>query len=112
MKLSVFRQVCVIDADRPLVESLMKVGDVALIGVWVSLDSLQALENRIRSTLIEGGAAEDDGLASKVRILTTEAVSDIEFGVMSGVFDFTVINDDNIDESMETLRRAVEFTIA
>lgn len=84
---------------------------MALIGVWVSLDSLQALENRIRSTLIEGGAAEDDELASKIRTLTTEAVSDIEFGVMSGVFDFTVIND-NMGESMETLRRAVEFTIA
>lgn len=98
-----------VDADRPLVQTLMRVGDVALIGVWVSVNSMEALETRIRSTLIENGAAQDEQLESSVRALTREAVDDIEFGVSSGVFDFTVINNRDVNESMMTLRRAVQF---
>lgn len=101
-----------IDADRPLVKALMGVPDVALIGVWVSLDSIEAIENRVRSMLIERGAKEGEELESNVRAMTRQAVADIEFGVTSGVFDFTVINNSDVHESTETLRRAVEFAAA
>lgn len=103
-------QVCIVDAARPLVKALMGVGDVALIGVWVSLDSIEAIEDRIRTTLASGARARDSpDLDSDVRGMVRQAVDDIEFGVMSGVFDFTVINNSDEQESMETIRRAVEF---
>lgn len=106
-------QVCVIDADLALVKALTGVGDLALIGVWVSLDSIEAIEERIRSALIAGGAKEDSPtLDADVRGLVRQAVEDIEYGVMSGVFDFTAINNSDEEESMETVRRAVEFTTA
>lgn len=88
----------------------MGVGDVALIGVWVSLDSIEAIEDRIRTTLTtRSGARDSPDLDSDVRGMVRQAVDDIEFGVMSGVFDFTVINNSDEQESMETIRRAVEF---
>lgn len=104
------RQVCLVDAERPLVKVLMGVGDVELIGVWVSLDSIEAIEDRIRATLTKDGVSQDSpDLDSDVRGLVRQAVDDIEFGVMSGVFDFTVINNSDMEESMETVRRAVQF---
>eukprot|EP00903_Cladosiphon_okamuranus_P012738 g11908.t1 len=103
-------KVCVIDADMTLVKALTGVADLALIGVWVSLDSIEAIEERIRTTLVSGGAKEDSPkLEADVRGLVRQAVEDIEYGVMSGVFDFTVINNSDEQESMETVRRAVEF---
>lgn len=100
-----------VDADRPLVTALMGVGEVDLIGVWVSLDSIEAIESRIRATLMskDGVSADSPELESDLRGLVRQAVDDIEFGVMSGVFDFTVINNSDEEESMETVRRAVEF---
>lgn len=92
-----------------MVKALMGISDVALIGVWVSLDSIEAIEERIRATL--RGTGQDRGSSdfeSDVRGLVRQAVDDIEFGIMSGVFDFTVINDDE-SEAMKTVRRAVEF---
>lgn len=105
-------QVCIVDANMDIVRALTGVGDLALIGVWVSLDSIEAIEDRIRTTLISGGAAKDPSLDADVRGLVRQAVEDIEFGVMSGVFDFTVINNSDVEESMETVRRAVEFATA
>lgn len=106
-------QVCVVDADMALVKALTNVGDLALIGVWVSLDSIEAIEERIRTTLISVGAAKDSStLEADVRGMVRQAVEDIEYGVMSGVFDFTVINNSDEQESMETVRRAVEFATA
>ncbi|CAN0179915.1 unnamed protein product [Ectocarpus sp. 12 AP-2014] len=106
-------KVCVVDADMALVKALTSVGDLALIGVWVSLDSIEAIEERIRTTLISAGAAKDSPtLEADVRGMVRQAVEDIEYGVMSGVFDFTVINNSDEQESMETVRRAVEFATA
>lgn len=106
-------QVCVVDADMALVKALTGVEELALIGVWVSLDSIEAIEERIRATLVSRGAAEDSPtLEADVRGLVRQAVEDIEFGVMSGVFDFTAINNSDERESMETVRRAVEFATA
>lgn len=96
-----------------LVKALTGAEKLALIGVWVSLDSIEAIEERIRATLVGGGAAEGSPtLDADVRGLVRQAVEDIEFGVMSGVFDFTVINNSDEQESMETVRRAVEFATA
>lgn len=95
-----------------MVEALMGVGDLALIGVWVSLDSIEAIKDRIRTTLLSGEGQDSPDIESDVRGLVRQAVDDIEFGVMSGVFDFTVINNSDTEESMETVRRAVEFATA
>ncbi|CAM9292220.1 unnamed protein product [Hapterophycus canaliculatus] len=105
-------KVCIVDANMNIVRALTGVGELALIGVWVSLDSIEAIEERIRTTLISTGAADEPDLDADIRGLVRQAVEDIEFGVMSGVFDFTVINNGDVDESMETLRRAVEFATA
>lgn len=92
-----------------LVKSLMGVTDLEMIGVWVSLGSIEAIEDRIRTTLIGSTGSGSSDLTSDVRGMVRQAVDDIEFGVMSGVFDFTVINNSEVDESMETIRRAIAF---
>ncbi|CAM9582821.1 unnamed protein product [Discosporangium mesarthrocarpum] len=99
---------CIIDADRTLVEQLMKVPEISLIGVWVSLDSMEAIQARTRLTLLTRGAKEGPDLDSQVRLLCKQAIDDIEFGVTSGVFEFTIINHD-VEESLTSLRKAVQF---
>ncbi|CAM9334185.1 unnamed protein product [Choristocarpus tenellus] len=101
---------CIIDADTSLAGKLMGVDDVTLVGVWVSLDNMPALEKRVRIVLAASGAQEGEEFETEVRGRIRQAISDIQFGVTSKIFEFTAINHD-IEESLITLRKAVNYTL-
>ena len=73
--------------------------DIKLTGVWVSLDSLDEIEGRLKEE------AENE---EKLKAGLQQVISDIEWGVLSGLFEFTIIND-NPAESLMELRRAVAY---
>ena len=94
---------CVLDADVDLTKAVATVPDARLVGVWVSLDSLPAIEARLTvraAELGEGPEWVERGLR--------KAVEDIEYGVTCGVFEFTIINSD-VESSMVELRNAARY---
>jgi hypothetical protein len=53
---------------------------------------------------ISDDETEDSIIRAKVR----EIVKDIEYGIVSGIFEFTILND-NPDDSIKELRAAAEY---
>ena len=53
---------------------------------------------------IPEGETEESVIRAKVK----EIVQNIEYGVVSGMFEFTILNDD-IDTSMVELKKAAEY---
>lgn len=104
------RKVVVVDADVNLAKKLASLAGARLIGVWVGLDSLEKFESRIKNKIASGAAVipsdetEEEFLRGKVRTV----VKDIEYGVVSGVFEFTILNED-VEESMTQLKEAAEY---
>ena len=103
-------KVVVVDADVSLAKKLANIAEARLVGVWVGLDSRAKFEARIRSKIQSGSIAIPEGETeeSLLRAKMNQAVKDIEYGVVSGVFEFTILNDD-IDESLVELRDAAEY---
>eukprot|EP00956_Cyclotella_meneghiniana_P035338 scaffold114051_cov73-Cyclotella_meneghiniana.AAC.3 len=103
-------KVVVIDADVPLAKKLANLPEARLIGVWVGLDSREKFEDRLKSKIRSGSitVSEDETEDSLVRAKMNQAIKDIEYGVVSGVFEFTILNDD-IDESVKELKEAAEY---
>jgi len=103
-------QAVVIDADTELAAKLKSVAGARIIGVWVGLDSLDKLKTRIRSQIqsniiqVPNGETEDSFIRGKIR----RVVKDIEFGVVSGMFEFTILNDD-FEHSLNELKAAGEY---
>ena len=103
-------QAVVIDADTELAAKLKSVAGARIIGVWVGLDSLDKLKTRIRSQIqsniiqVPNGETEDSFIRGKIR----KVVKDIEFGVVSGMFEFTILNDD-FEHSLNELKAAGEY---
>ena len=82
--------------------------DVVLAGAWVSLEALGDFEERFkrrRATSEEGG---EEGAEGAVQAYLTEVVADIEWGLLSRLFDFTVINDSE-ERALGDLKRAAAF---
>ena len=103
-------QVVVIDADVALTKKLTRMGGIRLVGVWVGLDELDKFEDRLKQQ-IESGVIpipEDETAESVRRAKIREIVKDIEYGVVSGIFEFTVLND-NPQESLLQLKNAAEY---
>lgn len=103
-------QVVVLDADVELSKKMTSVGGVRLVGVWVGLDALDKFEDNLKEQIASGmipipdGESADSVRRTKVR----EIVKDIEYGVVSGIFEFTVLNDD-FDDSLLQLKNAAEY---
>ena len=103
-------QVLVIDADVELTKKLTALGGIRLVGVWVGLDELGKFESRLDAQIEAGkipipvGETAESVRRSKIRGI----VSDIEFGVVSGIFEFTVLND-NFDDSLKQLKNAAQY---
>lgn len=78
--------------------------------MWVGLDELSKFEERIDAQIESGKISVPEGeTAESVRRTKIRAiVSDIEFGVMSGIFEFTILNDD-FDKSLKQLKSAAEY---
>ena len=100
----------VVDADVDTVKKLRKIPGIRLIGVWVGLDATEKFEARLKAQLESGELVlpEGEDEPSFLRAKIKDIVKDIEYGIVSGVFEFTILNDD-VQSSMEQLRDAAEY---
>jgi len=105
-----FGKVVVVDADVDLAKKLRKLPGSRLIGVWVGLDSMEKFETNLKKQIESGELVIPEGETeeSVVRAKVKEIVQNIEYGVVSGMFEFTILNDDT-DASVAQLREAAEF---
>mmetsp|Transcript_12654 Transcript_12654/g.27719 ORF Transcript_12654/g.27719 Transcript_12654/m.27719 type:complete len:584 (+) Transcript_12654:80-1831(+) len=104
------RNVVVVDADVALAKKLVNVSGARLVGVWIGLDSLEKFESRLKAKIDSGAVAvpADETEAIFLRAKVRQVVKDIEFGVVSGLFEFTILNED-IDESLRQLKEAAAY---
>ena len=102
--------VVVVDATVDTVKKLRKIPGIRLVGVWVGLDATEKFEARLKAQLESGEIVlpEGEDEPSFLRAKIKDIVKDIEYGIVSGVFEFTILNDD-IESSMEQLRDAAEY---
>ena len=84
--------------------------DIRVVGVWVGLDTLDKFEGRLEAQVQTGDlvVAEDETPESAVRAKLRQIVKDIEYGVVSGVFEFTILNDD-VEKSYAQLKEAANY---
>jgi guanylate kinase len=103
--------VVVVDADVALAKKLSAIPTARLIGVWVGLDSVAKFQTRLQEKVDSGEISipEDETRESIVRAKIREIVRDIEYGIVSGVFEFTILNDDPEDSLMQ-LKAAAEYS--
>mmetsp|Transcript_15656 Transcript_15656/g.21752 ORF Transcript_15656/g.21752 Transcript_15656/m.21752 type:complete len:567 (+) Transcript_15656:209-1909(+) len=102
--------VVVVDADVELAKRITRIPGARVIGVWIGLDSMEKFETRINED-IESGAIpipDDETKEIVLRSKKREIAQDIEYGVVSGVFEFTVLNDD-FESSLAQLKSASEY---
>eukprot|EP00559_Dactyliosolen_fragilissimus_P002829 CAMPEP_0184857352 /NCGR_PEP_ID=MMETSP0580-20130426/2524_1 /TAXON_ID=1118495 /ORGANISM="Dactyliosolen fragilissimus" /LENGTH=628 /DNA_ID=CAMNT_0027352913 /DNA_START=224 /DNA_END=2110 /DNA_ORIENTATION=- len=104
------QQVVVMDASVDLAKKLTQLGGTRLIGVWVGLDSLEKFQSRLEADIDNGFLKIPDGETreSLIRAKIKDIVKEIEYGVVSGIFEFTILNDDE-DSSLAQLRDAAEY---
>ena len=102
--------VVVVDASVSLVKELLNVGGARLIGVWVGLDSVDKYQARIEEKIASGQliVPEESTKSDLIRSKTKDIVKDIEYGLISGIFEFTILNDDP-SKSLEELKTASEY---
>ncbi|KAL7464670.1 hypothetical protein ACHAXS_005003 [Conticribra weissflogii] len=104
------KKVVVVDADVELAKKLVNVPGARLIGVWIGLDSLEKFQSRLKAKIDSGTLTipDDETEESFLRARVRQVVKDIEFGVVSGLFEFTILNED-IDDSLRQLKEAAEY---
>jgi guanylate kinase len=102
--------VVVVDSDVKLAKKLAKVGGLRLVGVWVALNSVAEFEKRLDAMINDGSipVPEDEDRESVIRARIREIVEEITFGISSGIFEFTIINQDE-DESLRQLEEAAGY---
>jgi len=105
------KSVVVVDADVELAKKLTKLTGAMLIGVWVGLNSVAEFEERIGNMVDSGEIAvpEDETRESVVRARVREVVQEIEFGISSGIFEFTILNENEAD-SLKQLQEAANYS--
>ena len=103
-------KVVVVDADVNLAKKLVTLTGTRLVGVWIGLDNINNFESQLRAKIISGDIVIPDGDTENavLRARVRQAVKDIEFGVVSGVFDFTILNDD-VEDSVRQLKEAANY---
>jgi hypothetical protein len=89
---------------------LTKLSELRIVGVWVGLDALEKFEVRIKEQIESGAIPVPEGESADTvrRTKLREIVKDIEYGVVSGIFEFTVLNDD-FENSLMELKSAAEY---
>ncbi|KAL7502888.1 hypothetical protein ACHAXN_000762 [Cyclotella atomus] len=104
------QKVVVLDAKVSLARKLSTMYEVRIVGVWVGLDSLEKFESRLKAKMQSGGIEIPEGQTedSVLRAKVNQAIKDIEYGVTSGLFEFTILNED-IDESVKELKDAAGY---
>eukprot|EP00537_Pseudo-nitzschia_pungens_P011718 CAMPEP_0172390136 /NCGR_PEP_ID=MMETSP1061-20121228/6854_1 /TAXON_ID=37318 /ORGANISM="Pseudo-nitzschia pungens, Strain cf. pungens" /LENGTH=634 /DNA_ID=CAMNT_0013120427 /DNA_START=278 /DNA_END=2178 /DNA_ORIENTATION=- len=107
------RNVVVVDASVEVAKKLATSTDLPentrLIGVWVGLESVQEFRNRLEEDIANGALKipDDDTQESFLRAKLKDIVNEIDFGLGSGIFEFTILNDaSDPDKSLQELREA------
>jgi len=100
----------VIDADIDLAKKLKGLAGVRLVGVWVGLSSVNDFETRLEEQIDSGAIVvpEDESRESLIRARIRDIVQEIEFGISCGIFEFTIINQ-NEEQSLKQLREAAAY---
>lgn len=109
--ISVGPKAVVVDADVALAKRLQSsLSGARLVGVWVGLDSVAAFENRLLAEITNGSIQipEGESKESVVRARIKEIVNEIDFGLSSGIFEFTILNSDP-EKSLQELQEAVGY---
>ncbi|CAB9503704.1 expressed unknown protein [Seminavis robusta] len=103
--------VVVVDANVELTKKLTKMSGARLIGVWIGLNSVAEFESRIAAMIDKGEIAipEEETKESVIRARIREIVQEIEFGISSGIFEFTILNENTVD-SLKQLREAAGYS--
>jgi len=96
-------KVCVLDLDVQTADkvtlALEDFPDVEITGAWVSLEKVEDFQERLKAK----GLPED-----RIKGELKTVLGDIEWGIMSGLFDFTLINDDE-EKSRRDLATALSY---
>lgn len=102
--------VLVVDADVEFAKRLTAIAGLRLVGVWVGLDSVDEFERRLEAQIDAGEIElpEDETRESVVRARIKEIVKEVEYGISSGVFEFTILNTDD-DTSLKQLQEAAQY---
>ncbi|KAL7438231.1 hypothetical protein ACHAXM_006095 [Skeletonema potamos] len=104
------KKVVVVDADVELAKKMVNLSGARLVGVWIGLDDLEKFESRLKMKISSGlvPIPEDETEETVLRTKIRQVVKDIEFGVVSGVFEFTILNED-VDDSFKQLKDAASY---
>lgn len=103
-------KVVVVDADVNLAKKLVTLTGTRLVGVWIGLDNINKFESQLRAKIVSEDIVIPDGETEEavLRARVRQAVKDIEFGVVSGVFDFTILNED-VEDSVRQLKEVANY---
>lgn len=104
-------KVVVVNADVNLAKKLStSLRGARLIGVWIGLDSVKAFEQRLEAQLDQGvlEMQEEDTRESLIRARIKEIVKEIDYGLASGIFEFTILNTDSA-QSLKELKEAASY---
>jgi len=104
-------KVVVIDADVGLARQLQNLSGTRLVGVWVGLNTVSEFEQRLEDEINAGKIAipQDEAKESFLRAKVKEIVTEIEFGLGSGIFEFTILNNGSEEKCLEELKEAAEY---
>jgi predicted ABC-type ATPase len=102
--------VVVIDASVDLAKVLTRQSGLRIVGVWVGLSSVNAFEERIAAEMDSDGfkMPDDETRERFMRTRVRQIVKEVEYGISSGIFEFTILNEDE-DDSMKQLRDAASY---
>ncbi|OEU08571.1 hypothetical protein FRACYDRAFT_196197, partial [Fragilariopsis cylindrus CCMP1102] len=112
------KNVIVIDANVELAKRISQsVGsNVRIIGVWIGLKSVQDFEYNIQQQIDTGLLKVDEsiGAESFMRGKIKDIITEIDFGLGSGIFEFTILNEieqntDGTNKSLMELKEAASY---
>ena len=109
------KNVVVVDASVDLAKKITTAnlkGNTRLICVWIGLNSVKDFEARLEQDIADGvlTVPMDDTKESFLRGRIKDIINEIDFGLGSGIFEFTVLNDaSDPDKSLKELKEAASY---
>jgi hypothetical protein len=103
--------VVALNVNVATVPKVLKLPHLRFVGVWIGLSTVKAFEDRLHQDLDSGELAipANESRESFIRLCIKEIIQEIEFGIGSGVFEFTVLNEGSLDESFQQLLQSAEY---
>lgn len=109
------KNVVVVDASVELAKKLTTTNlsaNTRFISVWVGLNSVSDFEARLEQDIASGVLVvpEDDSKESFLRGKIKDIINEIDFGLGSGIFEFTILNDaTDPEKSLMELKEAASY---